>query len=71
MFNVYTLAVAVTLGLGIAAIAIAVVGSKALQAIARQPEASNKVQAGMILPLVFAEGLGILSFVLGLLLLNK
>jgi len=56
--------ISLPLGLAVPAIAIGMIGWKALEAVARQPEASNKIQLNMILAIVFAEGLGILSFVL-------
>jgi F-type H+-transporting ATPase subunit c len=59
------------LGLAIPAIAIGLIGSKAVDAIARQPEAAGKIQINMILALAFAEGLGVLSFVIALILTNK
>lgn len=39
------------------------IGSKAMDAIGRNPEASGKVVSNMILAIVFAEALGILSIV--------
>lgn len=59
------------LGLAIPAIAIGMIGSKGLEAIGRQPEASSKIQLNMILAIAFAEGLGILTFVLILIMSNK
>lgn len=59
------------LGLAIPAIAIGWIGSKGLEAIGRQPEASSKIQLNMILAIAFAEGLGILTFVLILIMSNK
>lgn len=54
------------LGLALPALAVGWIGSKAVEAIGRQPEATSKIQLNMILAIVFAEGLGILSFVLAL-----
>ena len=52
------------LGVVIPSIAIGMIGGKAVEAIGRQPEAASKIQLNMILALAFAEGLGILCFVL-------
>lgn len=59
------------LGLAIPAIGIGMIGSKAVEAIGRQPEATPKIQLNMILAIAFAEGLGVLTFVLALIILNK
>lgn len=68
-----TLAAAIAIGLGVIgpAIGIGLIGSKAVDAIARQPEAASKIQLNMILAAAFAEGLGIFSFVISILILNK
>jgi len=56
---------AIAAGLGVAgpAIAIGLIGSGAMQAIGRNPEASGKIVSNMILAIVFAEALGILTLV--------
>ena len=59
------------LGVSGPAIAIGLIGSKAVESIARQPEATSKIQLNMILAAAFAEGLGIFSFVIAILILNK
>lgn len=59
------------LGLVVPAIAIGWIGSKGLESIGRQPEAAPKIQLSMILAIAFAEGLGVLTFVLVLILINK
>ncbi len=68
-----TIAAAIAIGLGVSmpALAIGLIGSRAVEAIARQPEATSKIQLNMILTAAFAEGLGIFSFVIAILLLNK
>ena len=68
-----TLAAAIAIGAGVMmpALAIGLIGSKAVEAIARQPEATSKIQLNMILTAAFAEGLGIFSFVISILILNK
>ncbi len=59
------IAMAVAAGLGVLgpAIGIGMIGSKAMEAIGRNPEASGKVVSNMILAIVFAEALGILALV--------
>lgn len=59
------IAMAVAAGLGVfgPAIGIGMIGSKAMEAIGRNPEASGKVVSNMILAIVFAEALGILALV--------
>ena len=59
------LAMALAAGLGVLgpAIGIGLIGSKAMEAIGRNPEASGKIVSNMILAIVFAEALGILALV--------
>ncbi len=59
------IAMAIAAGLGVfgPAIGIGMIGSKAMEAIGRNPEASGKVVSNMILAIVFAEALGILALV--------
>ncbi|MFH0837709.1 MAG: ATP synthase F0 subunit C [Patescibacteria group bacterium] len=64
-------AIAVGIGVIAPALAIGLIGSKAVESIARQPEATSKIQINMILTAAFAEGLGIFSFVIAILILNK
>ena len=71
MFNALTLTLLLPLGIALPALAIGMIGGKAVEAIGRQPDATSKIQLNMILAIVFAEGLGILSFVLALLMMNK
>ena len=59
------------LAIAFPAIAIGMIGSKGVESIGRQPEAAPKIQLNMILAIVFAEGLGILAFVLGLIMTTK
>ncbi len=68
-----TLAAGIAIGVGVLgpALAIGLIGSKAVESIARQPEATSKIQLNMILTAAFAEGLGIFSFVISILILNK
>lgn len=50
------------------AIAIAMIGSKAADAIGRNPEAAPKIQTAMILALAFAEAIAIYGLVVALIL---
>ena len=69
--NTSLLGLLLPLGLAIPAIGIAMIGSKAVESIGRNPEAAAKIQLNMILAVAFAEGLGVLTFVLVLILINK
>jgi len=64
------LATAITIGVGVFAPAIAVgmIGAAALGGIARNPEATSKIQTNMILAIAFAEALGIYALVIALIL---
>ncbi len=64
-------AIAIALGVFMPAFAIGRIGAQAVESIARQPEATSKIQLNMILAAAFAEGLGIFSFVIAILILNK
>ncbi|NDV65155.1 ATP synthase F0 subunit C [Bacteroides sp. 224] len=61
------------IGAGIAAIGagigIAKIGGAAMDAIARQPEATNKIRSNMILAIAFIEGVAIIALVVCLLVL--
>ncbi len=54
---------ALAAGLGVLgpAIGVGMIGSRAMEAIGRNPEASDKIVSNMILAIVFAEALGILA----------
>ena len=69
--NALAAAIAIAVGVSMPALGIGLIGSKAVEAIARQPEATSKIQLNMILAAAFAEGLGIFSFVMAILILNK
>lgn len=45
------------------AIGVGMIGSKAMEAIGRNPDASGKIVSNMILSIAFAEALGILALV--------
>lgn len=69
------LAIAVGFGLPIAVLSAAIgqgmIGGAAMSAIARQPEASSKIQLAMILALAFVESLVIYALVMFFLLQGK
>lgn len=50
------------------ALAIGWIGSKGLDAIGRNPEASGKIQTAMILSIAFAEAVAIYALVVGLII---
>jgi len=56
---------AIAAGVGVLgpAIGIGMIGGRAMEAIGRNPEASDKIVSNMILPIVFTEALGILALV--------
>ena len=62
------------IGAGLAAIAaglgIGLVGSNAVQGIARQPEATNEIRGAMILAAALIEGAAIIGMILSF-LMNK
>jgi F-type H+-transporting ATPase subunit c len=59
---------AIMVGTAAPAIAIGLIGSKAADAIGRNPEAAPKVQTAMILGLAFAEAIAIYSLVVALII---
>jgi len=69
--NTFAAAFAIAMGVIIPAFSIGRIGAKAVESIARQPEAASKIQLNMILAAAFAEGLGIFTFVIAILILNK
>jgi F-type H+-transporting ATPase subunit c len=64
------LGAALAIGLGTIgpAIGIGLIGSRAMEAMGRNPEAAGTVQTNMILAIAFAESLGIFALVVALLL---
>ena len=60
------------IGVGLAAIAaglgIGLIGSNAVQGIARQPEATNEINGAMILAAALVEGVAIIGMVLSFLI---
>ena len=59
------------LGLGVAALAAGIgigqIGGKAMEAIARQPEASDKISSNMILTAALVQGTALIAMILGFL----
>jgi F-type H+-transporting ATPase subunit c len=64
------LATGLTVGVGVLgpAIAVGMIGASALSGIARNPEATSKIQTNMILTIAFAEALGIYALVIALII---
>jgi F-type H+-transporting ATPase subunit c len=63
------LGAALAMGLGAIGpgIGIGLIGSKAMEAMGRNPEAAGTVQTNMILSIAFAESIGIFALVVALL----
>ena len=55
------------IGAGLAAIGIGQIGRGAVEAIARQPEATNDIRANMILTAAFVEGVALFAVIAGIL----
>ncbi|MEA2098448.1 MAG: ATP synthase F0 subunit C [Patescibacteria group bacterium] len=68
--SVQLLAAALAIGIGsiAPAIAIGMLGGKAMEAIGRNPEASGKIQSAMILAIAFAEAIAIYALVVALII---
>ena len=64
------LGAALAMGLGAIGpgIGIGLIGSKAMEAMGRNPEATCTIQTNMILAIAFAESIGIFALVIALLL---
>lgn len=64
------LAAAIAIGVGAIgpAIGIGMLASKAMEAIGRNPEASGKIQAAMILAIAFTEAIAVYALVIALLI---
>jgi len=61
--RLFGMAIAAGLGVIGPGIGIGLIGSGAMNAIGRNPEASGKIVSNMILAIVFTEALGILALV--------
>ena len=68
--SVQLLAAALAIGVGsiAPAIAIGMLGGKAMEAIGRNPEAAGKIQGAMILAIAFAEAIAIYALVVALII---
>lgn len=68
--DVKSLSVAAVMGFGGLgpALAIGLIGSKAMEAIGRNPEATSKIQTNLVLGFAFAEAIAIYSLVVALIL---
>ena len=64
------LATAIAVGAGVLApgIAIGMIGAAALGGIARNPEATSKIQTNMVLAIAFAESIAIYALVVALII---
>jgi F-type H+-transporting ATPase subunit c len=64
--------IAMALAIGIGAVGpglgIGIIASKAVEAVGRNPEASNKIQTFMILGIVLTESIAILALVVSLMI---
>lgn len=67
------LAAGIAVGFGVLGpgIGVGLATAKASEAIGRNPDAAGAIRANLILGAALAEGLGILSFVLGILLWTR
>ncbi len=65
-----TIVTGLTISLGVIfpAIAIGKIGTEAMRAIGRNPEASSKIQTAMILSIAFAEAIAIYVLVIALII---
>ena len=68
--SVRLLSSALAIGLGgvAPALAIGILGGKAMEAIGRNPEAAGKIQGSMILAIAFAEAIAIYALVVALII---
>jgi F-type H+-transporting ATPase subunit c len=64
------LSFALAIGLGVTGpgLAIGLIGMGAVQGIARNPQAGDKIQSTMILAMAFAESLAIFALVVGMII---
>lgn len=68
--SVKNLATALAIGLGVLgpALAVGLIGKSGMEAVGRNPEASGKIQTGMILAIAFAEAIAIYTLVVALII---
>ena len=66
------IALAAGIAMGLAALGISIgqgmIGSKAMESIARQPEAAGNIRTTMIVALAIMETIGVLTFVIAIIL---
>jgi F-type H+-transporting ATPase subunit c len=63
-----TVALSIAVGAIVPAFAIGMIGSKAVEALGRNPEAESSIRTSMILALAFAEAIAIYALVVALIL---
>ena len=68
--SIRLLSTAIAIGLGalMPALGIGLIGSKAVEAIGRNPEAASKIQTMALLAIVFAEAVAIYALVVALII---
>jgi len=64
----FAIGLTIAVGAFFPSIAIGRIGAHALDAIGRNPEASNKIQTAMILAIAFAEAIAIYALVVALII---
>ena len=69
IFNIYIMTIPTIVGAGLAVIGagigIGMIGGKAMEAIARQPEAYGKIQTAMLIAAALIEGIGFAAIFAG------
>jgi len=68
IFKIIIPGLTIALGVIFPALVIGKIGSEAMKAIGRNPEASSKIQTAMILAIAFAEAIAIYVLVIALIL---
>ena len=66
--NVIAIAIVIAIGTMFPAVSIGKIGSKAMEAIGRNPESESKIRTNMILGFAFAEAIAIYALVIALIL---
>lgn len=66
--KILSVAIAIAVGAIAPAISIGMIGSKAVEALGRNPEAESAIRTSMILALAFAEAIAIYALVVALIL---
>lgn len=54
----------IAIGGGLPALAVGLIGAKAMEALGRNPDASGKIMPAMLLAMAFAEAIAIYSLIL-------